>query len=32
MVYGERAEFDTALGTVVALVKNMIQQQGNGTR
>ena len=30
MVYGERPEFDTAFGTVVALAKNMIQQQGNG--
>ena len=31
MVYGERPEFDGAIGTVVTLAKNMIQQQGNGT-
>lgn len=31
MVYGEKPDFNTALGTVVALAERTIQQEGNGT-
>ena len=32
MVYGERVEFDIALGTVVALIEKTFQQGGGGAR
>jgi len=32
MAYGERPEFDYALGTVVMLAEKTIQHEGNGTR